>query len=345
MIYIYLGGESNFIPDKQKILKTINKAAGSRGMEIKDMTLEISAMRGFDKIVDFIQQNPGFWVVNDTFLLHIFPDGFPWPHIQISRDVEWASATPQKRCCGIFTITMLESPQGTLDLAHSLTETGICPILNPKTYHLVNNYSPKDVDTVGRFGLAAASWSRISVADINYSFSFFEQEDLPYVWDILQACDDNAPDGSLCIFTNRDICLVPESTAIIRAWLANRKIFTGFNSRVDMKTFSLPTHKDLYNAKQYAGIDTFFWVQGHLPKPQIPHRQFLLGRETWDVAFKLLFKHKLPYNISFHLAHDSDWQHSDSAQSGNKHNQHLASLLDMPKISLHLEKYPFYAPL
>jgi hypothetical protein len=327
-LYFFLGGESSPIENKAAIANVITSAAAYAGLNAIDLTHEISGTIGFNKVIDMVLDNQGVWVINDTFLLHIFPNGFPCPYVQISRDAEWLASSHSKNTIGHFTQSMLEAPQGLAHLISVLKSGKKRTFLGHNTYHVANDYKPKDVDTVGRFGLAAASWAKVTVIDPNYTFSFFEQEDLPYVWDIFQACDDNAPEGSLCIFTNRDICLTPESIGVIRAWMFNTQLRRGFTKRIDTPRFDLFHHSQIADKTPYPGADTFFWKKGFLPDMPESFKSLLLGRVAWDSAFMDAFggpKAYMPFNVTYHMKHDSDWQHSDSATNGNKHNLNILS--------------------
>jgi hypothetical protein len=89
-LFINLGGESALIKNKDQILSSICRAAAAIGLEAVDLSMEIDMIRGFENLKQFILDHNGLWVCNDTLLLHVFPNGFPHPYVQISRDYEWA---------------------------------------------------------------------------------------------------------------------------------------------------------------------------------------------------------------------------------------------------------------
>lgn len=344
-VNIYLGGESAKIAMPILLLNNIKRVAASQGLTPVDHTSKINQIRGFGRLRDYITAHPGIWVCNDTLPLHLFVDGFPHPYIQISRDYEWACTYPGPNCIGIHTQTMIESPEGQLELAASLHRRPVHMLPGYKTVHTVNEYSPSDNDTIARNGLAAVSWSKIAANDIHYKFDFYMADELPYVWSIFEEMDQIAEPGTLCLFTNRDICLVPEATAIIRSFMTNRSLKRAFGGRVDIITKNNYGHRDLYGAQQYAGIDLFCWIKGYLPKPHPAHRQLILGRESWDIVFAHLFGgiiHKIPYNVAYHTVHETNWQ-SPVGALGNWHNNMLIGLAnDGMEVGLHEEKYSFY---
>lgn len=46
---------------------------------------------------------------------------------------------------------------------------------------------------------------------------------------------------------------------------------------------------------------------------------FQLGRMAYDSFWAHRIKHKIPYNICYHLPHDSDWKNT-KGDSGNRFN-------------------------
>jgi len=329
-LYINLGGESALIKDKEPILATIYRAAAAAGLTPVDTTTQFEMVRGFENLQNFILERPGKWVINDSISLHLFPDGFPFEHVQISRDYEWACTLPGPRCIGVHTHSMLASPQGAIELLASLHSKPIEPIEGFRSIHVVNEFAPSDNETICRNALAAVSWGKLALLDIHYKFVFFEQQSVPYVWDIFSQIDEFAEDGDLCIFTNRDICLVPEATAIMRSFMTNHGLKTAYASRVDILNFETADHKDLFSERQYGGIDLFCWVKGNLPKVSPVHKQLIVGYESWDAVFRILFggsNHKIPYSICYHYAHDPKWQSKEGAD-GNYHNKLLSSLVN-----------------
>ena len=64
------------------------------------------------------------------------------------------------------------------------------------------------------------------------------------------------PDDIL-LFMNRDICLVPEATTIIRNHMDTHNISECFAQRIDINTAGVLLHKDLADKKHYPGIDLF----------------------------------------------------------------------------------------
>lgn len=342
-LYFCLIGESSPVENPQAIAQNIRTAANYAGFNAVNLTTDISGTVGFERVKALIKE--GVYIINDTFLVHLFPGGFPYPYIQISRELEWASAIPGPNCIGVFTQSMLESPQGIPHLISTLLRREIALEIAPFTYHLVSDYQPRDAETIGRFGLAAASWAKITVMDPNYTFDFAYDNKLPCVADLFETCDNMAPENALCLFTNRDICLVPEAIGVIRAWMRNTGSAMGFNRRIDVRRIEILGHNHLCNQTPYQGIDTFFWAKGALPEFTTHHKKLLLGREGWDVAFMLLFggmKNLMPFNISYHISHASEWQYDENAQAGNKENRAALSEIDMPKVGLHNQKYPFY---
>lgn len=324
-LYLSLNGESSKILHPDLIRANVARGAAAAGLDFEDLTLEIDGIRDWKRLKTLLSR-PGVYVLNDSVGLHL---GATNPYIQISRDLPWVTSTLDPNCIGLFTQAMLETGQGVVDLTSSLTKQAPIAQKAPETFHMVNEYVSGDSETIARHGLAAASWGRVCHAgDIHYQFHFFDSQSLPHVWNIMEQLDQMAPAGALCIFTNRDICLVPEGPAIIKAFMANRGIDFAHAHRIDIHEFRLFDFRDL-NGPESAGKDLFCWIKGYLPPANSLHKNLMLGREGWDAEFGLLFggtRTKIPYPVCYHLAHTSEW----NTGGDNSHNQIILSLLNTP---------------
>jgi hypothetical protein len=324
-VFLSMNGESSKIENPAQIRANVARAAAAAGMDFEDLSEQIEGIRGWENLKALMEE-PGIWVLNDSVMLHLAPK---FPYVQISRDIPWVTSDLGPNCIGLFTQAMLESMEGVLDLTHVLTRIQPVRQLSPVTIHMVNDYAPSDNGTIARHGLAAASWGHVCLhGDIHYQFQFFESDSLPHVWNIMEQLDEMAPEGSLCMFTNRDICLTPESTSIIRAFMANRGLTMAHAHRVDVANFALHSTREL-PATFYPGKDLFCWIKGCLPRATGFHKNLVLGREGWDAAFGILFggvKSKIPYPVIYHLVHEAEW----TVNKDNQHNQIVLSHIGLP---------------
>jgi hypothetical protein len=205
------------------------------------------------------------------------------------------------------------------------------------------------MDTFGRNAFAAHSWNLLSKRDLHYRL--IRVDNAMLVADIVLEAFDHCDDGDMVIFTNRDICLVPEASAILWAFMINRGLSICYNQRVE--TFSqVPLlAKDIENDVQYTGVDTFVFIKGEKSREFLEKAKqfdYQIGRATWDIAWVKMIDGvsglaKCPYNITYHVPHDSLWQNDREI---SLHNLRLSSeVMDRNDLAATKEGQTFYKPV
>lgn len=177
------------------------------------------------------------------------------------------------------------------------------------TYLLFNDYAETTTDSFGRNGGAAMSWMVCGLNDIHLELLPYEEEGRAKVNEMLalgiQKCTH--PDD-IVIMLNRDICLVPEATGIIRTFLDNRGIDACFVQRVDTQYTKPPTFMDLAGLPQYSGIDVFCFRPSYEKLPELLKLDLIIGAELWDAYWASIIKHRVPYSVAYHWPHVGEWQ-------------------------------------
>lgn len=294
---------------------------------------------GFKKLREDMNQDDVLYILNDSTAYHLCDK----PNILITRWPLWVQAVPKETTIGTFIQEVVPS---------SISEIIACVARNkpmrraanassPRTYILVNEYTPRETGAIGRNGFAAFSWAKLIENDIHTEIVLQTSDEWPMANKILKEGTElfSHPDDIL-LFMNRDICLVPEATTIIRNHMDTHNISECFAQRIDINTAGVLLHKDLADKKHYPGIDLFAFRKDSKVLPTLLDVDFELGRPLYDSFWAYRMKNKLPYNVCYHLPHAAEWE-KEGVNSGNKFN-----LLQVEKHStendLSIEKYHEY---
>jgi hypothetical protein len=196
-------------------------------------------------------------------------------------------------------------------------------LMAPHNYILVNDYESNDLDAVARNGLAAISWRIMSAKDIHTKVLFQKSEEpgLPKVNEILrEGLEAMEHPDDIIMFTNRDICMVPEATSIIRNYMENYGIDAVSARRVDVEEYRMHTFSEIQEKPQFVGIDLFAFKKDSPILKNILSVDLYIGKYFWDTYWNVMINHEIPYNILYHINHDSEWK-EDLENEYNVHNK------------------------
>ena len=311
---IALDGNSSKIKEKD-ILINIRYALSSLGIPFE---VYKPHNLGFKKLYKDMNQDDTLYILNDSLQYHLCEK----PNIIISRSVPWVQATPKPSTIGIFCQEMVghDASQMMACIAKNTQVRQHHDLNRATTYILVNEYQTQETHTMGRYGLAAYSWSKLCSKDLHASILFHTCDGWPKLNEMLAEgiqCFSHPDD--ILIIMNRDICLVPEATAIIRAHMDTHNLDGCYAKRVDLYTEGLLGFDDIRKMPEYEGIDLFALRPNAACVPLLLKTPLLLGRATWDNFWADAIGNKLPYNICYHIPHDSEWT-EEAGGEGNKQN-------------------------
>lgn len=311
---VALDGSSSKITDKN-ILINIRYALNSLGIPFEIYKPHTD---GFKRLHRDMNQEDTLYILNDSLQFHLCEK----PNILISRSAPWVQATPKPSTIGIFTQEMIshDAAQMIACIAKNTSVRQQYDLNRATTYILVNDYQVTETHTLGRYGFAAYSWSKLCTMDIHASLLLHSCEGWPKVNEMLAdgvSCFSHPDD--LLIIMNRDICLVPEATGILRAHMDSHNLDACYAKRVDVNTEGLLSFRDIKDVQEYEGIDLFAFRPNSSCIKDLINVPLLLGRVAWDNFWADKIKHKLPYNICYHLPHGSEWT-TDIGKNGNEEN-------------------------
>jgi len=294
---------------------------------------------GFKKLKEDMNQDDILYIVNDSLQFHLCDK----PNILISRSTPWVQATPKPCTIGVFTQEMIahESSQFIACIARNKPVRQHYDLNAANTYILVNEYQTNETSTMGRNGIAAFSWSNLIQNDVHAKLLLQTSDGWPTVDEMLRdglGCLSHPDD--LLIIINRDICLVPESTAIIRNYMDTHNIDACYAKRVDCHFNGLLSFNTIKDNPEFAGIDLFVFRPNAECLSRLINVPLKLGRATWDNFWADKIKNKLPYNICYHLPHESEWETSQGFD-GNRHNLSTISKHSLPG-DIGTEEYDSY---
>ena len=294
---------------------------------------------GFTKLRDDMNQEDTLYIVNDSLQFHLCDK----PHILIARNIPWIQATPKATTIGVFCQEMIahEASQMVACIARNTPVRQHYDLNAATTYILVNEYQTNDTHTMGRYGLAAFSWSILITNDVHAKLLLHTSEGWPTVNEMLKEGVEcfSHPDDILIII-NRDICLVPEATAIIRNYMDTHNIDACYAKRVDCLTHTTLNFNDISGIQEYEGIDLFAFRPNASCISELIDVPLKLGRAAWDNFWADRINNKLPYNICYHLPHGSDWKNPIGFDD-NKSNLSVISQHSKPDY-LGVEDYEEY---
>jgi len=274
---IYLSGESSPINNIVRIKRNISYAL--RLLDIPFNFVEPHT-KGWKILEEEVNEPDVLYIFNDTVQYHLSNK----PCILLSRSIPWLQSDPKPNCIGRLTHEMIESDHSVL-MALIARNTPIRKYFDHtpgNTYLLFSEYVPSTLDAHGRNGFAASTWNILSKKDIHLKVLPYQSEGKPFVNDMLkdgmQALKH--PDDIL-VLLNRDICLVPEFSGILRSYMDSLHLDMCFAKRVDVQTASPKLFKDLQGGVTYEGIDLFAFRKD-ADISGIGNVDLLMGAEGWD---------------------------------------------------------------
>ena len=313
---VHLDGTSSKIKNKDVILQNIRYALSTLHIP---MELHESNTDGFMSLKEAMNQEDTLYIINDSAPYHLCDK----PNILITRHPNWVQAIPKPNTIGVFIHEILSSfPSELIScIARNTPVRAPHDYKSPRTYILANEYIPKDTETLARNGFAAFTWQGVLTNDIHTEVVLHQSEGWPYINQMLKEGVElfNHPDDIL-ILINRDICLIPESTAIIRNYMDTHNYSECFAQRIDFNTGGMLTYADLEGKITYPGIDLFAFRAESIVMKSLLDIDFKLGRVAYDSFWAYRIKNKIPYNICYHLPHNSEWSTKDSGKEGNHFN-------------------------
>jgi hypothetical protein len=332
---IALDGSSSKITNKDILVNT-RYALSSLGIPFE---VYKPHTEGFKKLQEDMNQEDTLYILNDSLQYHLCEK----PNILVCRSAPWVQATPKPTTIGMFTQEMIghDASQMIACIAKSTLVRQHYNLDAATTYILVNDYQVKETHTLGRYGLAAYSWSKLCTMDIHASLLLHSCEGWPMLNEMLAEgiqCFSHPDD--LLIIMNRDICLIPEATGIIRAHMDTHNLEACYAKRVDVLSEGLLSFHNIASIKDHEGIDLFVFRPNASCIKRLLDIPLMLGRAAWDNIWADEVKNKIPYNICYHLAHDGDWQNK-IGEEGNRFNLQSISNHSLPH-NMGVEHYDAY---
>ena len=276
---------------------------------------------GFTKLKADMNQDGVLYILNDSAAYHLCEK----PNILMTRSPIWVQSTVKPNTIGVFTREMLLGHEAEFIacIARNKPVSQPYDLMAPKNYILVNDYESDDLDAVARNGLAAISWRLMAAKDIHAKVLFQKSETpgLPKVNEILkEGLEVMEHPDDIIIFINRDICMVPEATSIIRNYMENYNIDAVSARRVDVEEYKVHSFDEIKNKKPFVGIDLFAFKRNAPILKDILPVDLYIGKYFWDTYWNVMINHELPYNIIYHINHDSEWK-EDLDNKFNVHNK------------------------
>jgi hypothetical protein len=326
---IYLDGTSSEIQFQPLVEKHIAEALQALGIPYE---FRLPHNKGFIGLRDELNQDDIIYILNDSLQFHLCEK----PHVLISRSIPWVGSDPKPTTIGRLTQEMIGFSASELIsiIARNTPMRQNANRLAASTYLLFNEYVPSTSGAFGRNGFAAFTWDLAVKKDSHIKFLPYESDGLAKVNEMLAEgmAHLSHPDDILIVL-NRDICLTPEATGIIRAFMDSRNIPHCFCQRVDIDTERPKSFHDICDIMPYIGIDLFAFRKESPILDILLNTPLYIGRELWDVFWAYHIQQRLPFNICYHLPHDSDWQTSERAMEGNTFNREQVAKYN-PRIAL-----------
>ena len=285
--------------------------------------------KGFKVLQKDMNKPDTLYILNDSLQYHLCE----MPCILITRCPSWVQAAPKQNTIGIITHEMILTNNSffvSLIYRNSIVRQ-FHDVYAASTHLVVNDYFSPNMDVMHRNSMAMITWNHLSKKDIHFSVSYHTSNELPFVNDILKDGMELLlhPDD-LLIITNRDICLVNESTAIIRAYMDSLNISCCYAKRVEVTGIPHPlSFSEIQAHPQADGIDLFVFRKDALCLSELIETNLYLGRVGWDSFWADRVKYELPYKICYHQMHRSDW----TTEKGEKENIHNISVISKKDVT------------
>ena len=337
-VVINIDGHSSKIENQREVLYQICTCLKLMGLPFE---IYKANRNGFKSLKEDMNQPDTLYILNDSLQYHICES----PCILICRSICWVQSAPKENTIGIITQEMLlTGGQYLMALIYrNSTVRQFFDEYAAKTYLVVNDYTSENMDTMHRYSMAMITWNHLSKQDIHFTTNFHTSKTLPFVSEILKDGLEllSHPDDIL-IITNRDICLVKESTAIIRAYMDSLNLTSCYARRVDMRSVpGVLSYKDIQQYPSAPGIDLFAFRANDLCLKELSETNLYLGRVGWDSFWADRVKNELPYKICYHHEHSSDW----NTQKGSEENLHNIKTISQKDVDFGIsynEDGPYY---
>jgi len=315
-VIICLDGHSSKIGNPAKVVHNVASACRTLGLPFEFYK---NPMKGWIRFRDELNQPDTLYILNDSAAFHLCE----MPHVLISRSGPWLKSDPKPTTIGRLTQEMIGlNPIELIGIiARNKPMRQNHDLFAATTHFFTSEGRQKEVYNMARYGKASVSWEELIKKDIHTLFHFYESEGLPFVNQMLKdAIEIPTHPDDLIVITNRDICLAPEATGIIRAWMDSRNIDACFASRVDC-IFNEPlSFSDLIQFEQYVGIDLFVLRPNAKCIPDLLETDLYFARIGWDSYWAHIIGNRLPYSICYHYPHPSDWHKPENIEQ-NRFNQ------------------------
>lgn len=284
--------------------------------------------RGFKVLQKDMNQENTLYILNDSLQYHLCDKAC----ILLTRCPSWVQASPKPTTIGTITHEMILADKSLLlALIHrNQPVRQFADFYSAKTYLVANDYFSPNMDVMHRNAMAMITWNYVSKTDIHFSATFHISDGLPFVNDILKEglALLSHPDD-LLIITNRDICLVNESTTIIRAYMDSLNLDCCYARRVEVSGIPTPlSFSDIQSFSQAPGIDLFVFRKGAACIPELLKTPLYLGRVGWDSFWADRVQFELPYKICYHQIHHSEW----TTKKGEKENLHNIRVISQSQV-------------
>ena len=338
-VVINLDGHSSKINDLHEIKINIVASIKMIGLPYE---IYKPHKKGFEVLRHDMNQDATLYILNDSLQYHLCEK----PCILLTRSAPWVQAAPKSNTIGVITHEMMLMDR-TFLLALIYRNQKVRPFYNEyaaRTYLVANDYFSPNMDVMHRNSMAMITWNHVSKKDIHFYASFHVSDGLPFVNDILKDGLTllSHPDD-LLIITNRDICLVNESTAIIRAYMDSLNLSCCYAKRVEVSGIPKPlSFSDIQDYPQAPGIDLFVFRKEAKCIQELIETDLYLGRVGWDSFWADRIDYELPYKICYHQIHSSDWT-TEKGQKENIHNISVISKKDVTSFSVSCNEHgPHY---
>jgi hypothetical protein len=318
-VIISLDGVSSAITADYENIKR-NIFQGCRMLGLEPIEYE-NKMDGFSKLREDVNDPDTLLITTDSLPYHLCDNA---PVIVISRSLQWAQSSPKSNCIGRLTHEMIE--RGCDELVGMIARNRPMRQFHDhgaaKTFLVFNDHPARDSETLLRYSMAAASWAKLGEVDYHLELVSFEEKGLPFVSSILQSGKAHCTHPyDIVLFINRDICLCLESIGILRSFMDSRNIDECYSHRVDRVFENNLSFKEIRNDKPDWGIDLFAFRPSSSVAKHLCEVPLYIGRSGWDLYWASKVKIRLPYNISYHHPHISDWKLEDETiKKQNAHN-------------------------
>jgi hypothetical protein len=335
---INLDGHSSKILDIQEIKINIVAVLKMLGLPYE---IYKPHKKGFRVLQEEMNRPDTLYILNDSLQYHLCEK----PCILITRSIPWVQSAPKPNTIGVITQEMMLTNRSFLMalIYRNQPVRGFYNKYAARTYLVANDYFSSNMDVMHRNSMAMITWNHVSKKDIHFSSSFHVSDGLPFVNDILKEGLSllSHPDD-LLIITNRDICLVNESTAIIRAYMDSLNLSCCYAKRVDLPEIPFPlSFSQIQSHPQAPGIDLFVFRKEALCIPELIETKLYLGRVGWDSFWADRVQYELPFKICYHQMHGSDW----TTEKGEKENAHNICIISQALVDFQVscnEKGPYY---